>query len=211
MKTVVSAPWRVCFILAALFIMIGGPLHPKGTMAEMLANPSWVAAHALMLVGFVALLVGLILYQRDGSLPDRTRTWARIATIGTVLQTIEMALHTAAAVDYTNLVAGRATPVLTPHLFLQALISPIFAATIIGLIVVAAHERTLGSWWIAWLGIVGAVAHGASAPLVIWLDVPGAAILFPLLMLVALWSLLAGLWPLRARGDGDIGEAPVQA
>src|ERR1051325_8779762 len=77
MRSLVSAPWRLCFILAALFIMIGGPLHPKGdrtmttmaAMAEMLANPSWVPAHALMLAGFVALLVGLILYQRHGSLP----------------------------------------------------------------------------------------------------------------------------------------------
>ena len=214
MRSLVSAPWRLCFILAALFIMIGGPLHPKGdrtmttmaAMAEMLANPSWVPAHALMLAGFVALLVGLILYQRDGSLPDRTRKWARIATIGTALQAVEMALHTAAVVDYANLVAGRATPVLSIHLFLEALINPVFAVTMIRLIVVGVRERTLGSWWIAWLGIVGALAHGASAPLVVWLDVPGAGILFPFLILLALWSLLAGLWPVRASADRILVE-----
>src|ERR1041385_6649289 len=113
MTTIGFGLWRLFFVLSALFILIGGPQHPQGTMAEMLASPSWVPAHSLMLAGFVALLVGLILYGRDASLPERTRKWVRIATIGTALQTVEMALHTAAAVDHANLVAGKATPVLT--------------------------------------------------------------------------------------------------
>lgn len=32
-----SISWRVCLVLAGIFILAGGPRHPRGTMAEMLA------------------------------------------------------------------------------------------------------------------------------------------------------------------------------
>jgi hypothetical protein len=178
--------WRVFFALSALFILAGGPQHPGGTMAEMLAHPKWVPSHALMLAGFLALLAGLILYQRGVALPERTRKWVRLAAIGTALQAVEMAFHTAASVDHANLMAGRATPVLTTHLWLSVVLYPVFALTVIGLIVAGVRDRALGSPWIAWLGILGALAHGAAAPLVILFEVPWARILFPFLVLLAL-------------------------
>ena len=45
-----------------------------------------------------------------------------------------MALHTAAALDHANLMAGRATPILSTHLTLAIVAYPVFAATIIGFI-----------------------------------------------------------------------------
>jgi hypothetical protein len=189
--------WRAFFVLSALFILIGGPQHPGGTMAEMLAHPKWVPSHALMLAGFLAFLAGLILYRRSVPLPDRTRKWVRIAAIGTALQAVEMAFHTAASVDHANLMAGRATPILTTHLWLAVILYPIFALTVVGLIIAAMRDRALGSPWIGWLGIVGVLAHGAAAPLVIVFEIPWARILFPFVTLFALWALLAALWPLR--------------
>lgn len=208
MRTLGSTNWRVCFILSALLMMIGGPQHPQGTMVEMLAHPKWVPSHALLLAGFVAMLVGLILFQRAGSLPDRTRTWVRYAVIGTALQALEMAFHTASSIDHANLMAGRATPVLTIHLWLAVVLYPVFAVTIVGLILAGSRDRALGSPWIAWLGILGAVAHGAAAPLVILLKIPQAAILFPLLLLLALWLLLAAVWPVRATAAGRVESTP---
>ena len=193
-----SGLWRLFFIVGAFFLLVGGPRHPGGTMAEMLAHPDWVPSHALTLVGFVSLLLGLIAYQRTVSLPDRTRTWVGFAVLGTALQAIEMAFHTAASVDQANLVAGRATPVLTTHLWLSVVIYPIFGLTLVGLIVAGVRDRVLGSVWIAWMGIVGAVAHASAAPLVVLLKAEWARILFPFLVLFALWALLAGLWPLPA-------------
>ena len=125
--------WRLFFIVGALFLLVGGPRHPGGTMAEMLAHPDWVPSHALTLAGFVSLLLGLIAYERTVLVPDRTRTWARFAVLGTALQVMEMAFHTAASVDQLNL-AGRATPVLTTHLWLSVVIYPIFGLTLVGLI-----------------------------------------------------------------------------
>lgn len=193
--------WRVFFALSALFILAGGPQHPGGTMAEMLAHPKWVPSHTLLLAGFLALLAGLILYQRGVALPDRTRRWVRLAMIGTALQALEMVFHTAAVVDHANLVAGRGTPVLTTHLWMAIVLYPIFGLTVAGLIVATARDRTLGSPWIAWLGIVGALAHGAAAPLVVQFEVQWARILFPMVMLLALWMLLAAFWPRRLKAE----------
>lgn len=198
MKTSGMIAWRSCFALAGALILIGGPQHPRGTMVEMLGDPMWVPSHGLMLVGFVALLVGLMLFRRGGDLPERTATWTRWAMIGTVLQVIEMAMHTVASVDHAHLAAGQATPVLTTHLWMAVVLYPIFGATMIGWILATARDRSLGSPWIAWLGIAGAVVHGLSAPLVVGLRIDGARVLFPMLMLLALWLVLAAAWPRRA-------------
>jgi len=205
--------WRPFFVLSALLILAGGPLHPRGSMAEMLGHHNWVLSHSLILAGHIALLVGLVLYNRDVAPPERTRKWVRLAVVGTALQAVEMAFHTAAAVDHANLVAGRATPVLATHSWLAVVLYPIFAVTIVGLIVAAARDRALGPPWIAWLGILGAVAHGAAAPLVVVLHLRWAQILFPLFMLLALWLLLAGLWPLRSAAQRRPGKdgLPMEA
>ncbi len=195
MKTSGSGLWRLCFILAALFILIGGPQHPGGTMAEMLGHPKWVLSHLLVLAGFVVLLVGLLLYQRTTSLPSRTQRWLRFAIIGTALQAIEMVFHTAAVVDHDHLVAGHATPVLTTHLWLAVIFYPIFGLTLAGFIIAGMRDRVLGSPWIAWLGIVGVLAHGVAPVLVVLLNIDGARMLFPFIMGFALWLILAGLWP----------------
>lgn len=202
--------WRLCFIVAALFLIVGGPQHPAGTMHEMLGNPRWVPAHSLMFAGFVTLLVGLLVYKRTTSLPGATQRWLRFAIIGTVLQAIEMAMHTAAVVDHDHLGAGQSTPVLTTHLWLSIFFYPIFALTIIGFIIAGMRDHVMGSPWIGWLGIAGALAHGAAPLLVIALDIEGARILFPLLLLFALWLILAGLWPLRARGDEAINATGMK-
>jgi nitrate reductase NapE component len=97
-----------------------------------------------------------------------------------------MAFHTASAVDHANLVAGRATPILTTHLWLAVVVYPVFALALVGLIVVGVREGVLGPRWIAWLGIVGLLAHGAAAPLVILFQVPRAEMLFPMLLLFAI-------------------------
>lgn len=193
-----SGLWRFCFLLAAGLIIAGGPLHPGGSMAEMLAHPDWVLSHSLILAGFVAALAGLVLYRRSRPLPERTARWTRLAIWGTALQVVEMIFHTAAVVDHGHLVAGAATPVLTTHLRLVVVAYPVFGILTIGFIIATARERTLASPWVSWLGILGAAAHGAAAPLVVIFGVGQARILFPMVLLLALWYALAAAWPLRA-------------
>jgi hypothetical protein len=192
--------WRLFFLLGGLFIILGGPQHPGGTMAEMLAHPDWLLSHSLLLTGFSSLLIGLVLYRGAGALPERTRRWGNWAIIGAALQTVEMGFHTAAYVDRENLVAGAATPVLTAHLWLTAIFYPVFAFTIMGLIVAGARDRALGSPWIAWIGILGAAAHGMAGLFGAGFRLRQFAVLFPGVVLLALWLVLAALWPIRATG-----------
>ncbi len=199
--------WRLFFLLCGLSILAGGPRHPGGTMAEMLAHPDWILSHSLQFAGFVSLLIGLLLYQRAVALPERTRRWTRWAVVGTVLQAVEMGFHTAAVVDQGKLIAGATTPILTTHIWLAVVLYPLFAVTIIGLIVAGARDRALGSAWIAWIGIVGALAHGAAAPLVAGLGLDQFRVLFPGVGLLAIWAVLAAVWPIRAAARAQPVEA----
>lgn len=189
--------WRALFVIAGTSIFIGGPMHPGGPMAEMLADPRWVPSHALTLEAFVALAIGLVLYKRQVELPPTTRMWHKAAVIGTVLQVIEMVFHTAASMDLENLLAGRATPVLTTHLWMTPIFYPVFAVTIAGFAIAAARDRVLGAPWIAWLAAVGALGHGVAGFLVPLFNVEWARNLFPMIVLVALWAILAGVQPVR--------------
>jgi hypothetical protein len=192
------APWRVCFAAFGIFVFAGGPKHPQGTMAEMLAHPDWVLSHLLMLAAFASLFAGLILRARPGPTPVRTRGWLRFLTIATGLEVLEMAVHTAAVVDHQHLVAGAATPVLSVHLAMAAMFYPVFGVALIGFILAAARERFVGSPLIGWIGILGAAGHGLSAPLVIVFNQGWAGLLFPTIVLAAIWALLAAVWPSRA-------------
>ncbi|HSU16972.1 hypothetical protein [Longimicrobium sp.] len=213
MYTSRSIPWRAGFALSGLLILAGGPRHPGGTMAQMLASPEWVPSHSLLLAAFAVLLGGLLLFRREhAALPVRTRRWLRLAIVGTALQTVEMAFHLASVTDLANLTAGRAAPVLTTHLVLAVLVSPIFAATIIGLVVAGALDRVLASRWIAPIAVAGALAHGLAAPLVV-LGAPGNwRFLFPGVALFAVWLVLCALWPIRApvAAAPDAAPSPVR-
>lgn len=193
-----NIPTRLCLALTGIFILAGGPRHPGGTMAEMLAHPDWVMAHLLMLGGFISFGAALFQLQR-GSNGRTTARWVGLAAAATVLQAIEMAVHTASVVDVERLVAGHATPVLTTHLWMSILIYPVFGAATAGFIVTAARERRVASPAIAWLGVAGVLAHGLAAPLVVGFELLWARILFPAVVLFAFWSILAALWPARAK------------
>ena len=202
------ARWRPAFLLSALLLMVGAPQHPGGTMVEMLGHPAWVRTHSLMTAGFVALFVGLLFLKANPSLPDRTQRWTRYALVGTGLQIVEMVLHTASVVDQGNLAAGAATPVLTTHLVATLVFYPAFSATVVGLIIAGAKDGVLGSPWISWLGVGGLVANGI-APVLGFLGVDNARLLFRLLMLFAVWLILSSVWGLRRTAERPAGGATV--
>lgn len=197
MMTTASLRWRLPFFVAGALLLKGGSMHPGGTMAEMISHPDWVMGHTLVFAGYVVLLAGLLL-RRGAGVPQRMGTWMRFAVIATAAQAVEMAVHTMSYVDHANLVAGHTTPVLSTHLALAVVCYPLFGAGIIGLIVAGARERGLGSWWIAWLGVIGAAAQGLAAPIVVLSGDTRFAVLFIGIAPLALWVVLAALWPVRA-------------
>lgn len=186
-----SAAWRVCFAIAGLTIAAGGFTHPRGaSMADMLADPNWVMSHVLQLAGYTALTVGVLLARRSLDLPTAVSKALLFAAVASALQAIEMAFHTASVVDLQHLVHGESTPVLTTHLALSMVFYPIFGAAMVYLITRGARSRSFGHWSTAWLGIIGAAAHGAAPPLVVGLEQGWARILFPMVILFALWLVL---------------------
>ena len=190
-----SLATRLSLIAGGVLIAIGGPMHPGGTMEQMLADSAWVPAHALVTGGFVGLLAGLELLRRQAAGSARLQRWLTLAVLASAAQTIDMALHTMAYVDLSALVAGQSTPVLTTHLALTAVIYPIFGVLLAGFIVVAGRERALGSNWIGWIGVLGCAGHGIAGPGTVVFNLPWARLLFPAIVLVALWAILAGAWP----------------
>jgi hypothetical protein len=186
--------WRWWFAAAGVLFFVGGPQHPRGTMVQMLGDPAWVPAHVLFFLGLAALLAGLRACAREAAPPARVRRWLRWATVGTALELLEMAFHTAAVVDRASLAAGRATPVLSTHLALAVVCYPVFGVTVAGLVIAAARARTLGSPWVAPLGVVGSLAYGAAAPLAVLAPWSGVGLLFPMFLLFALWLLFAAAW-----------------
>jgi hypothetical protein len=202
--------WRPAFIAAGGLILAGGPRHPGGTMVEMLGDPAWTLAHVLMLGGFVALTLGLIALGPETRLTAPVRRARRWALFGAGVQVVEMILHTLASMDHANLMAGRATPILSTHLALAVAAYPMFGAAMVYFIVVATREKAIGSPFIAWLGVVGAVGHGIAPPLTLLTTLPWARRLFPLLVLLALWAILAALWPRRLAAPGPDAGTDVQ-
>ncbi|MDQ3068173.1 MAG: hypothetical protein M3R55_00410 [Acidobacteriota bacterium] len=195
-----SRIWRALFVVGGVLYLGGSAQHPRGTMAEMMAAPAWVPGHTTVFAGLLVLTLGLVLFRRTVRASASMDRWLRFSIVATALEAVEMAVHTVAYVDVDALTHGHATPVLTSHLWLATAIYPLFAVSLIGLIWHGQREGSLGSSWIAWIGMLGAVAHGIVMWLVYIFEVFWAPILFPVAaILLSLWFVLAGVWPSKMR------------
>jgi hypothetical protein len=187
--------WRILFAAGGLFMLVGGPRHPAGTMVQMLQHPDWLMAHLLVTLGYASMLAGLIAFSRTpDNTPAMTR-WTKLAIIGTALMTIEMVMHTAAMVDAEHLAAGHSTPVFTTHLVMAVTFYPIFAVLSALFFIQGMRERAIGSVWYSWIGIAGTLANGAAPVLVVAFGIMQARILFPMMIGIAIWLVLAALTP----------------
>lgn len=195
-----SRIWRALFVMGGILYLWGSAQHPRGTMAEMMAAPAWVPGHTTVLGGLLVLTLGLVLFRRTARASAAMDRWLLLAIVATALEAVEMGVHTVAYVDVDALRRGHSTPVLTTHLWLATLIYPVFAVSLMGLIGFGQREGSLGSPWIAWIGMLGAAAHGIVMWLVYIFEIGWAPVLFPLAALsLSLWFILAGVWPSRMR------------
>ncbi|HEX2080287.1 MAG TPA: hypothetical protein VHG08_21475 [Longimicrobium sp.] len=199
--------WRAAFFLSGAAMMAGGPRHPSPhldlpfheSIALMLANPEWRPSHLLLLASYLLLLLGLALWRTGAELSGGARTWARFALFAAVLTCVEMAFHTAAVLDLERLRAGQATPILTIHLWLTAVANPLLGLALAGVAIHGARLGRLGSWWIAWMPVLGGAAFGFAGTYVVLTHDQRVSPLFAVgSALMALWLLLAAVWPVRA-------------
>lgn len=200
-------PWRPLLLLAGAALFVGGPRHPAPhpdlpfheSTALMLADVGWVPSHLWMLAAFALLLAGLVFWERQAGLPAGPRRWTRFALVAVGLAVVEMAFHTAAVVDLARLRAGSATPVLSTHLLLAATVNPLMAVGLAGVALHGARLRRLGSYWIAWLVVLGAAMFGIASTYVVVTHDQRVSPLFAIgSSLMALWFILTAFWPVRA-------------
>ncbi|MBA3585955.1 MAG: hypothetical protein H0W36_15845 [Gemmatimonadetes bacterium] len=131
--------------------------------------------------------------------------WRPLFCIGGALYLLGSSQHPREA-----LASGLSTPVLTTHLWFATLVYPLFAVAMIGLILMGQRERSLGSPWIGWLGVVGAIAHGSVMCLVFVHDIGWTGLLFPIAAIaLSAWFILAGVWPVRrSMASPELGAKP---
>jgi hypothetical protein len=163
-------------------------------MAVMLADTHWIPAHLLLLTAYASLLAGLVAFARATGPAAPIRPWVLLAVLGTSLQCVEMAVHTAAVLDRTHLATGAAAPWVTAHRWLSTLLHPVFGLTLATFIVAGARLRALGAPWIAWIGVVGALGLGAANPLG-FAGVTWAGRLYYLLPCLVAWLILTAIRP----------------
>jgi len=199
--------WRWTLAVSALLLLVGGPLHPKAdprrsfneSTALMLADSHWPVSHALMLCSYILLVFALVGMAARPGTPARARHILQIAQIGAGLSVLEMAFHLAAIVDRPALLAGGPTPVFTTHLRLAAVAYPVLGLSMAALAWEGASKRWLGAPAIAWVGVIGGVTHGVSAPIVVLTRDQHYSWLFMGAALLAAWMLLAAVWPAPIR------------
>jgi len=204
------ASWRPFLLAAGVLMIAGSATHPRDpSMQQMLMNPIWVPSHSLMLAGYVSLLASLTLLQRSGGGP--VGRWMKIALAGTALQTLEAFFHLISVVDAERLQAGHATPVFTAHMLLGGVGYPVFALVAMALVIAGARTRTLGRWWIAPLGVLGALLPGLAGILVIWMGATGVGVLFAGIALFGLWEIGAALLPVRVAAESPAAPRSAAA
>jgi hypothetical protein len=204
------ASWRPFLFVAGVLMIAGSATHPRDpSMQQMLMNPIWVPSHSLMLGGYVSLLASLFLLHRSGGGP--VGRWMKIALAGTALQTLEAFFHLISVVDADRLQAGHATPVFTAHTLLGGVGYPLFALVAMALVIAGARTRTLGRWWIAPLGVLGALLPGLAGILVIWMGMGDVGVLFAGIAIFGLWEIAAALLPVRGAAGSPVAPRNASA
>lgn len=203
---------RIQFGLLALggvAFNIAGPMHPgdSGTgtkteqLHEMLVDPAWYPAHAVMLFAVVLVTAGLWALNREAEQPLRpvTRTVALISSVMVVGTTIHLLqpLNADAIADGHN-------NAMSTLMYLVEPLDGIWALAIGTLAVLGGLRRSIGNVITAALCAVGAVGFALAALTIPYTDRLDA--LFPLGGLVGLWMILIGAG--RALRRADTATAP---
>lgn len=199
--------WRPFFVIGGIVYLAGGFQHPRGAMVDMLRDPVWFRAHATSFLGLLLLTVGFSLFRKATPASGSTDRWILLTIVATALEAVEMAVHTMSYVDAAAMASGHSTPVFMTHAWLATIIYPIFAIALIGLIRTTQRDRLLGSPWIGWIGMLGAVAHGVVMFLIL-MEIFWSPILFPISVIsLSIWFVLSGLWPVRQSAAGaSVGD-----
>lgn len=185
----------IAVAVAGALLTAGGLLHPGGDPVVQLADPIWTPAHLLLLASFVVLAPALfaVVRSRGAGWPSAVRTAALVVCGAAALSVVEMVPHLLAGGEAHAAADGGPTPLLEMHQRIGLFSNLLLGLSIAVLAVLAARTRSLGGGRIvAVLAVVGGVAFGLAALLLVTTGNELFAILFAGSLPMGLWLLTSG-------------------
>ncbi len=161
--------------------------------AGLIGAPTWIPAHALILIGSLGFAIGLFALARSRMpLATAARRASWVAAIGAALLLIESFFHLAAFADEDAALAGSATPFLSTHMAMALVVYPLFTFALAALAVLS--RDTLTHPVIGILGAIGAVIFGLAPALAGLAGIEALGWMFPVGGIVlALWFTVVGV------------------
>jgi hypothetical protein len=198
--------------LGGLGFFLAGALHPQGatgtfseTMASMLANPTWSAAHLLAVVSTLMILWAVSVLVDSGWTTTSLlgHLGARLVVVAGLFMAVQFAVELAAAPEAAAYTAGAPTPMGTLVEAMQAVGWPAF---MLGFVLVIVGVPTSAPAAVRLAGMLGAAAMGLGGVLTEGLHLVAAGPLFIGGNLLALWLVWGGLATVRG-GRATVYEA----
>lgn len=196
----------VCLTLGGIAFFAGGAMHPGDSgegnkieqLHEMLVQPIWYPAHALLLLSMGLFAAGILAISRRSDLSDgMVRVTKTVGGIG-VLATVGMTVHLFGALEAESLEAGRPTLLSTVQTLNETIINTPWALSIAFLAVAGGLTRTVGNRITIALGLVGGLALALAAATVPFTDRFDP--LFAFGSLIGIWGIAVGVMAVVTKG-----------
>lgn len=195
--------------------------HPRGaertpeTVREMVHSmaiePAWEVSHAIGLLAFLLIGVGMWALLRAGAWADDklVRRAAGLVVVGSFVAAVELIPHALVGLETGEILTGGSAPFTDLHLLLQALFLPVYAAGIAGLAVTGfgrvAHPIACV------LGVIGGVALALVGPLLLVTDEAALGRMFMAGSGTVLFLLAVGIRAIRNPADPARAHVAVGA
>lgn len=199
-------PHRLAFALLAvggLAFIAGGMLHPgdSGTgtkteqLHEMLVQPTWYPAHALLLLATVGFAAGALALRHGApgtpGTPGVVGTTSRIASVVGAVAVAGMAIHLLEALNADALADGRTNLFSQLQVVNETVVDAAWGLAFAALAVVGGLSRSIGNPVTAALGAVGGGAFTLASATIAFTDTFDP--LFPVGALLGTWAIWIGV------------------
>src|SRR5689334_23042063 len=174
----VSRVSGICLILGGIAFIAGGATHPGGSgvgnktqqLHEMLVQPSWYPAHALLLAAMILFATGIFAMSRTSGLPRSMATATTVVAGVGALATAGMTAHLLAALEADSLAAGHPTTISQVQTWNETIVDTLWAVSIVFLAVAGGLSRTVGNRITLALGVVGGLAFALASATIAFTD-----------------------------------------